>query len=81
MMKDKMTDLCGNQLLQGDFTKTFCEINPKRQKTAGGQVNPSCFPGGDGPEMHLSFSLAPEGCCAPYQMFAGTLPNNPLSFR
>lgn len=35
-----------------------------------GRVNPSCFPGGGGPEMHLSFSLAPGTCCAPYATFA-----------
>ena len=25
MMKDKLTDLCGNQLLQDDFVGTLCE--------------------------------------------------------
>ena len=27
MMKDKLTDLCGNRLLQSDYVNTFCEIS------------------------------------------------------
>ena len=26
-MKKKLTDLCGNRLLQNEFTNTFCEIS------------------------------------------------------
>jgi hypothetical protein len=26
-MKNKLTDSCGNRLLQNDLTKTICEIN------------------------------------------------------
>ena len=30
IVKDKLTNLCGNGLLQDDFTNTFCEIRAAR---------------------------------------------------
>ena len=30
IIKDKLTDLCGNWLLKNDITNTFCEITPQR---------------------------------------------------
>ena len=30
MIKDKLTDLCGNGLFKHDDTNTFCEINARR---------------------------------------------------
>ena len=36
MIQDKLTDLCGNRLLQDDFIKNICEVKVRRVSGVGG---------------------------------------------